>query len=207
MAETQTVIEELAGPARDAAVGALLEAIAGELGRGAELTPEPELRDASGAVTRSGPLSLPRRADFLVIRNGRRLFRQIEGAPAGEGEDGGDTPDRDRAGDPVALATEDGFVAEMAPFRWDAAQMTVYARQDQPDWAPLRRWFLEWFQTRHSEVAPELFGAVHSLDGPRRNGRGWIFTVDFGSAPVTCLADLISAVASTGAARMRLGQG
>jgi hypothetical protein len=116
--------------------------------------------------------------------------------------DGGPAP----AGEPVALATEDGFVAEIGPFRWDAAELTVLSHQDQPDWAPLRRWFLEWFQSRRSEVAPELLGALHSLDGPRRNGQGWHFTVDFGSAPVACLADLIAALAASGAARMRLGQ-
>ena len=193
MAEPDPVIEELAAPARDAAVGALLRAMAQAIDLGGEVTPEPELRDPSGAVVRGGPLNLPRRADFSARVHGRKLSSRVDSPEAA-------------AGDPVALATADGFLAEIAPFRWDAAELTVFPQQPQPDWAPLRRWFLEWFQSRHCEVAPELFGALHSLDGPRRSGRGWNFTVDFGSAPVACLADLISAVASTGAARMRLGQ-
>jgi hypothetical protein len=80
----------------------------------------------------------------------------------------------------------------------------VYAPMSEPDWGPLRHWFLEWFQSRLSEVAPDLLGAVHSLDGPWRRGQGWAFTVDFGSAPLACLDNLIAALGEAGAARMRL---
>ena len=191
MAMSDPAIAELVEPARDAAVGALLEAMARAIESGAEVVPEPEIRDARGTVTRGGPLMLPRREDLAVTEGGHCRLRHAEGAPPGPG-------------DCVALATEAGFVAEVAPFRWDAAELTVLTRAGEPDWAPLRRWFLEWFQTRHGAEAPDLYGAVHSLEGPSQSGASWRFTLDFGSAPVECIGDLIEAVAASGAARMRL---
>ena len=183
----------LAGPPRDQAVGGLLEALAQALDAGAEVTPEPELRDPDGTVLREGALSLPRRSDLAVTRDGAREIRELDGGAAPPGPK-------------VALAAAGGFIAEIGPFRWDAADLRVYAGTDQPDWAPLRRWFLEWFQSRHSELAPDLLGVVHSLEGPWPKGRAWAFTLDFGSAPAGCLAALITALAECGAARMRLGR-
>ena len=180
-------------PLRDLSIGAILEALARELEADAEVVPEPELRDAAGKVARSGPLNLPRRGDLAVTRNGRTLMRRIESDPVPGGES-------------LVAQTIDDFEAEIHPFRWDAAILTVFARQEMPNWAPLRRWFLEWFQSRYSEVAPDLYGALHSLDGPRAIPGGWVFTIDFGSAPAACVIDLIGALAESGAARMRIGQ-
>jgi hypothetical protein len=188
-----SALSDLAGPPRDQAVSGLLEALAEALDSGDDVTPEPELRDPAGTVLREGALSLPRRSDLAVTHDGEREVHQL---------DAGEAP----AGPKVALAAAGGFIAEIGPFCWDAADLTVYAGAATPDWAPLRRWFLEWFQSRHSEVAPDLLGAVHSLDGPWKKGRGWGFTVDFGSAPVACLAALITALADCGAARMRMGR-
>ena len=186
-------LSRLIEPLRDLAIGAILEAMARELEADADVVPEPELRDAAGRVTRGGPLNLPRRGDLAVTKGGRTLMRRIESGLA-------------PGGNSLVVQTSGGFEAEILPFRWDAAQLTVFAGQEQPNWAPLRRWFLEWFQSRYSEVAPDLYGAVHSLDGPRPVAGGWAFTVDFGSAPVVCVIALITAMAKSGAARMRIGQ-
>ena len=193
MTSPDPVLAALAEEPRDQAIGGVLEALARALETGADVVCEPELRDAHGAIARTGPLNLPRRDDLAVTDDGHTHIRSIESPEA-------------MPGAPVVVATDDGFVAEIGPFRWDAADLTVFAPMDQPDWTTLRRWFLEWFQSRHSEVAPELLGALHSLDGPRPVGRGWAFTVDFGSAPVACLSGLIEALAEAGAVRMRLGQ-
>lgn len=188
---TDPALSRLIEPLRDLAIGAILDQMARELEAGADVDPEPELRDAAGMVARSGPLSLPRRGDLAVTKDGRTLLRRIEsGRPA--------------PGRSLVAQHSGGFEAEMVPFRWDAAKLTVVAKQEQPNWGPLRRWFLEWFQSRYSEVAPDLYGAVHSLDGPRAVAGGWAFTVDFGSAPAACITDLIAALARSGAERMRL---
>jgi len=180
-------------PLRELAIGAILDALARELDADVDVDPEPELRDAAGAVARSGPLNLPRRGDLAVTKDGRTLLRRIESEPPPTGKS-------------LVAQHSSGFEAEILPFRWDAAAVTVLAKQEQPNWAPLRRWFLEWFQSRYSEVAPDLYGAVHSLDGPCRVRGGWAFTIDFGSAPATCVIDLIAALAKSGAERMRIGQ-
>lgn len=186
-------LRQMVEPLRDAAIGEILEVMARELESEADVAPEPELRDAEGRVTRAGPLNLPTRGDLLVTKAGRTLVRRIEGGP----------PAAEKT---LIVQIGRGFEADLRPFRWDAAVMTVFAKQLQPNWTPLRRWFLEWFQSRYSEVAPDLYGAVHAIDGPREVKGGWAFTIDFGSAPAGCLVDLINAVAETGASRMRIAQ-
>ncbi|MEM7566628.1 MAG: hypothetical protein AAF321_05290 [Pseudomonadota bacterium] len=76
---------------------------------------------------------------------------------------------------------------------------------DEPDWRPLRRWFLEWFQSRFSDEAPDLDGAVHALQGPDRVSGGWRLRIDLGSAPVEAMSDLVAALEATGARRVRIG--
>ncbi|HUS55931.1 MAG TPA: hypothetical protein VMY41_18235 [Thermohalobaculum sp.] len=191
MSPLDPALSRMIEPLRELAIGAILDALAHELEADADVDPEPELRDAAGVVVRSGPLNLPRRGDLAVTRDGRTLVRRIESGPPPVGKS-------------LVAQHSDGFEAEILPFRWDAAEMTVFAKQEQPNWEPLRRWYLEWFQSRYSEVAPDLYGAVHSLDGPRRVAGSWAFTVDFGSAPAACVIDLISAMAKSGAERMRI---
>jgi hypothetical protein len=186
-------LSRLIEPLRDLSIGGILEALARELETSADVIPEPELRDAAGNVMRGGALNLPSRSDLAVIKDGHTLLRRIES-------------DAVPSGDAVVVLTRSGFEAEFLPFHWDAAKLTVFTDQEQPDWTPLRRWFLEWFQSRYSEVAPDLYGAIHSLDGPRPVPGGWAFTVDFGSVPIACVIDLISALAKSGANRMRIGQ-
>ena len=193
MSRPKQGLSRLIEPLRDQSIGGILEALARELEDNADVIPEPELRDAAGNVKRGGALNLPSRGDLAVIRGGKTRLRRIES---------GEVP----GGKPVVVLTSDGFEAEFLPFHWDAADLTVFTNQERPGWGPLRRWFLEWFQSRYSEVAPDLHGVIHSLDGPRRVPGGWAFTIDFGSVPVACVVDLISAVAKSGARRMRIGQ-
>ncbi|MEL6766790.1 MAG: hypothetical protein AAFP17_06390 [Pseudomonadota bacterium] len=76
----------------------------------------------------------------------------------------------------------------------------------EPDWRPLRRWFLEWFQSRFADEAPDLDGAVHSVQGPDRVPGGWRLRIDLGSAPVDAVSALIGALEATGAQRVRIGE-
>lgn len=193
MTPPDPALSRLIAPLREQTIGAILEAMARALEADADVIPEPELRDADGRVARSGPLNLPRRGDLAVTSRGRTLIRRIESGPVS-------------GANALVVRTSGGFEAEITAFRWEAADLTVFAGGERPDWGPLRRWFLEWFQTRYSEVAPDLYGAVHSLDGPRRVPGGWGFTADFGSAPVACIVALIAAVADSGANRMRIAQ-
>jgi hypothetical protein len=180
-------------PVRDIAVGEILEVMARRLDSGAHVIHEPMQRDADGHVTRSGKLRLPVRGDLEVTAGGRTLVQRVACEKVLNFE-------------PLTLIEPDGFVAVLKPFRWDAADVLVEARQATPNWTPVRRWYLEWFQSRFSELAPDLDGAVHGIDGPNEVPEGWRFTVDFGSAPIEALTDMVGAFAETGAARIRIGQ-
>ncbi|MEO1774666.1 MAG: hypothetical protein AAFS07_06920 [Pseudomonadota bacterium] len=179
-------------PVRDIAVGEILEAMARSLDRGYDVRAEPKRRDATGHVTREGELMLPTRGDLQVRYNGHDLTEEVRTRGS-------------LAFEPVTLVEPDGFVCVLSPFQWDNAKVLVERGEDQPDWGPVRRWFLEWFQSRFSAEAPDLDGAVHRLQGPDETGAGWLFTMDLGSAPVETLSDMIGAFAATGAARIRIG--
>lgn len=181
-------------PVRDIAVAGILETMARSLDEGHDVRPEPKHRDARGQVAREGRLALPRRGDLLIVRSGGDLERRVETVRALRFE-------------PVTLVEPDGFVCVITPFRWDAAAVRVEAEgAAEPDWGPVRRWYLEWFQSRFSDEAPDLEGAVHSLAGPETVPGGWEFVIDLGSAPVETLADLIGAFAATGVERIRIGE-
>lgn len=193
MSTPNLILTRLVEDPRDCSVAAILEAMARALDAGADVGPEPERRDAAGRVIRSGPLHLPRRADLALSEGGRTLFCRIESLPGSPGN-------------VAVMQTAGGFSAEIRPFRWEAAELTVLAQQEELNWMPVRCWFLEWFQSRHTELAPDLLGAVHSIDGPRQVVGGWGLTVDFGTAPTACVTELVQAIAETGAQSMRIGQ-
>lgn len=186
------ILVALAMPLREEAVGELLEAVAAAIDSGADAASEPEARSATGKVMRLGPLRLPRRGDLSITEAGVTGMVQTQCAMP-------------KAEPPVVVLAPDGFPVEVAPFRWDQLHMVALFDEGIPDWAPLRRWFLEWFQSRISDVAPDLLGAVHRIDGPRAVRGGWRFTIDLGSAPVAALPDLVMAMAATGATGLQLG--
>ncbi len=194
MAQLEARLRDFLEPLRNHGVGALLQALGEAIEQSADVVAEPVRRDPDGAVLRQGPLSLPSRGDVAVTRGGRRLVRRVESGALDCFE-------------PMTLVAEGGFTTVLSPFAWEEAHLIVESRQAKPDWGPLRMWFLEWFQPKVTDVAPELSGALHALDGPWQTPRGWRMTVDFGSAPTASVAALVAAVAESGALRLRVGQG
>ena len=186
---------QLAGllePVRDLAVGRLLQEIAEALARGGRVRHEPALRSAEGRILREGALHLPRRADLAITRGGHTVFRDVEA--------GGKL-----SFEPVTIEALHGCAATIAPFRWEAAWLSVELHQGKLDLTPIRRWFLEAFQSRYGELAPDLDGAVHALSGPRRAGSACAFRCDLGSAPVETFADMLEAFARSGATFLHVG--
>jgi hypothetical protein len=183
-------------PVRDIAVGEILESLAESLDRGLDVRTEPKQRTPQGGIAREGRLALPRRCDLLVRRREGDLVRQVRSEKLLRFE-------------PVTLVEPDGFVCVITPFRWDAALVVVTAGAltHEPDWGPVRRWYLEWFQSRFTDEAPDLDGSLHRLSGPETLEDGWRFELDLGSAPVEALSDMIGAFAATGVARIRIGDG
>lgn len=191
MTDLEARLAELLDPLRAQGVGALLQALAAALEAVADVETEPVRRDADGRVLREGPLALPERADLAVTQDGRRLLRRAESEPEPRFE-------------PVTLVSEGGFTTVLSPFRWEAAELLVEARQSAPDWGPLRLWFLEWFQPSFADVAPDLDGCVHRLSGPWPRGDGWRMELDLGSAPVAAVPALLEAVRRSGALRLHI---
>lgn len=188
-----TRLADVITPIRDVAVGELLDRMGRALDAGAKVAPEPTLRDGTGRILRDGTLHLPRRGDLAVTRNGHTRIERVEGP-------------RPLAFEPLSLLAEGGFTTIVAPFAWDRARIKVEAMQAKPNWTPLRHWYLEWFQTRFSDDAPDLEGALHGLGGPTDIPGGWVLELDLGSAPIGCFEDLIGAFARSGAARITVGE-
>jgi hypothetical protein len=98
------------------------------------------------------------------------------------------------------------MTARVAPFDWSAVPVRLRRARGAPDWTPVRRWYLEWFQARYGEESPDLLGVVHGLDGPVQDRDGWSFSVDLGSASVAGFAAMLAAFARTGCAEIRVGE-
>jgi hypothetical protein len=187
------MLEEALAPVRESAIAALLAAQARAIEAGAEIEPEPVRRDPAGQVKRQGRLGLPSRGDLSVTLDGRTLIQRVEAR-------------RVTAFLPIEVRTRSGFTGLIGPFRWEDAEVSFEALGGRPNWAPIRLWFLEWFQPRHSQLQPELSGCVHALDGPEEVGTVWKIHVDFGSAPIASVAALIETASETGCAKIRIGQ-
>lgn len=186
------MLEEVLAPVREDAISALLLAQARAIEAGAEIEPEPVRRDAAGRVRRQGRLSLPCRGDLSVTMDGRTLIQRVEAR-------------RITAFPPIELRTRSDFSGTIRPFRWEDAGIRLEMRDARPNWKPLRLWFLEWFQPRHTRLEPELAGVVHALDGPDERGDAWHAYLDFGSAPIAAVASLIEAAGKTGCTRLTIG--
>ncbi len=185
------VLTEHLSAVREATLTVLLEAQAKALNSGAEIEPEPIRRNPAGDIKRDGQLDLPSRGDLRVTRPGRTLIEQYQG---------GTVP----VFRPLQAYANPDFSADLHPFTWDRAVLDIRSEQIQPAWTPLRHWFLEWFQTRPTDLTPDLCGAVHRLDGPHSHPGGWRITVDLGSAPTSCVPAMIAAIGLSGCSRLRI---
>lgn len=185
-------LAEVLEPVRDLAIGQLLHELARALERGAHVRQEPMRRDRNERVVRQGALHLPRRDDLAVTEGGQTVMQRVQ-APGS------------LCFEPVQLTRPEGLVTIVRPFLWDAARLVAETPDDAPNWTPVRRWFLEAFQSRYGELAPDLDGAVHSLSGPQRIDGGWLFQVDLGSAPVEAVGEMIDAFAQSGVRRLVFG--
>jgi hypothetical protein len=186
-------IADLLEPVRDLYVSELLEAMAAELEAGGEVDAEPVDRDGEGRVRRRPPLDLPARQDLAVRRAGRTLTRRVPGEAA-------------LTFRPMTADISDVAAVRIAPFNWGACEVRCRGAAGRPNWTPVRRWFLEWFQARFGEESPDLFGVAHRLDGPVEEPGGWRFTVDLGSASVAGFAQMLAAFAQTGCQRIEVGE-
>jgi hypothetical protein len=107
---------------------------------------------------------------------------------------------------PVSAPISDVAAVRIAPFCWGATVIQAGAAAGRPNWTPVRRWFLEWFQSRFGEESPDLLGVAHAIEGPAATGGGWRFTVDLGSTSVAGFIAMLEAFGQTGCARIDVGE-
>lgn len=192
MSRIEPALVEVLEPVRDLAIGQLLHELARALERGADVRQEPMVRDRHERVVREGALHLPRRSDLAVTENGQTVMQRVRAPGA-------------LAFEPIEVTRPEGIVAIVRPFAWDAARVVAETPDEAPNWTPLRLWFLEAFQSRYGELAPDLDGAVHALSGPEPTAEGWAFEADLGSAPVEAVGEMIDAFALSGVRRLVIG--
>jgi hypothetical protein len=84
----------------------------------------------------------------------------------------------------------------------------VWFRLTDPDWALLEPWQRKWMNPERDGSQDEdgLSGVVHYLGKPIAEGGGHLFQIDFGSAPIEALLELVEVLAGMGAAEIELGR-
>jgi hypothetical protein len=182
------------GPMRDLHVADLLERMARAIDSGADVAPEPLARSRVGALMRTARLHLPFRRDLAVAAAARMLHPRI------------DTPLYPTADPRPTAICAGAFALNVTPFQWQAAEVRLMGGgADAFNWAALRLWFLEWTQPRKGDESPDLLGVAHSLSDPETIPGGARLRIDFGSAPVECVSELLDALVRTGADSGALG--
>jgi uncharacterized protein YtpQ (UPF0354 family) len=77
-----------------------------------------------------------------------------------------------------------------------------------PDWQQLQPWRDKWMDVHRQDVGDEdgLKGIVHHLGKPIAEGGGFLYIIDFGSAPVEALLEILAVLEQMGATELELGR-
>jgi len=84
----------------------------------------------------------------------------------------------------------------------------VWFRHPDPNWALLDGWKKKWlvFDRQAERDEDGLCGLVHYLGAPTVEAGGFVYCIDFGSAPVDALTDLLNALVDMGASEIEVGR-
>jgi hypothetical protein len=93
------------------------------------------------------------------------------------------------------------------PVMWEV--FILWCRHPSPDWRTLDAWRAKWLDMeRGADPNDEdgLSGVAHYLAPAVAEGGGYLFEIDFGSAPIEALMELIDALVRGGATEIELGR-
>lgn len=93
----------------------------------------------------------------------------------------------------------------LTKFRWDYCAVSLHPVPD--SWLPIWQWFDSWFDPdgRHQPDDDGFEGVIHAISQPEFDADGNTdFIVDFGSAPSTCVTELIESCSRAGVREMIL---
>jgi len=189
------VLGQLLDEIRDYYVNRFIDAINEQsLADGVTLTHEPAFCDSNGDVVIEGELEVPSRVDLLVISDGAvsdSILIDTDGILSFE---------------PIAFDwPENDLKVDLHPFQWNWMQVRIFGLKTNTDWAPIRDWFIGWFQ-ENDPADGELLGGVHWLSDPEYGDDYSQLSIDLGTAPVESFEELLDAIGQMGARRVQIGQ-
>jgi len=154
---------------------------------------EPAYSDADGEVVTEGRLELPVRGDLLILRDGavsEVLSVDTDGMLTFE---------------PLEFQWDDNALhVDLHPFQWNGIPLRIFGLPPNPDWTPLREWFLHWF-LEEDPPEDELLGGVHFMSDPEDDGECTQVSIDLGTAPVEVFEELLDALVKLGSNRVQIG--
>ena len=189
------MLGQLLDEIRDYYVNRFIDAINEQsLADGVTLTHEPAFCDSNGDVVIEGELAVPSRVDLLVISDGAAsdsILIDTDGILSFE---------------PIAFDwPENDLNVDLHPFQWNWMQVRIFGLKTNTDWAPIRDWFIGWFQ-ENDPADGELLGGVHWLSDPEYEDDYSQLSIDLGTAPVESFEELLDAIGQMGATRVQIGQ-
>ena len=189
------MLGQLLDEIRDYYINRFIDAINEQsLADGVTLTHEPAFCDSNGDVVTEGELAVPSRVDLLVISDGAAsdsILIDTDGILSFE---------------PIAFDwPENNLSVDLQPFQWNWMQVRIFGLKTNTDWAPIRDWFIGWFQ-ENDPADGELLGGVHWLSDPEYGDDYSQLSIDLGTAPVESFEELLDAIGQIGATRVQIGQ-
>ena len=189
------MLGQLLDEIRDYYINRFIDAINEQsLADGVTLTHEPAFCDSNGDVVTEGELAVPSRVDLLVISDGAAsdsILIDTDGILSFE---------------PIAFDwPENDLNVDLHPFQWNWMQVRIFGLKTNTDWAPIRDWFIGWFQ-ENDPADGELLGGVHWLSDPEYGEDYSQLSIDLGTAPVESFEELLDAIGQMGATRVQIGQ-
>ena len=189
------MLGQLLDEIRDYYINRFIDAINEQsLADGVTLTHEPAFCDSNGDVVIEGELAVPSRVDLLVISDGAAsdsIVIDTDGILSFE---------------PIAFNwPENDLNVDLHPFQWNWMQVRIFGLKTNTDWAPIRDWFIGWFQ-ENDPADGELLGGVHWLSDPEYGEDYSQLSIDLGTAPVESFEELLDAIGQMGATRVQIGQ-
>jgi hypothetical protein len=133
------------------------------------------------------------RADMAANVNGEAKLQEVN-------------PSTHLSFEPLKLDTGSGLVAAVHPVVWNDVGIKTDVRF--PD-SEIEAWAMQWLDMddHHDQDENELQGVIHSISRDDTGDEGTELTIDFGSAPVEALNDLISVLRKSGVSYITIHSG
>ncbi len=103
------------------------------------------------------------------------------------------------------IATDSGLKVSLSRFHWNHVEFRCEGALENTE--ALVAWAIRWLKPEVPQASPseELGGVIHSVTEPKVDAEGSCFTVDFGSAEVDALFELLEVLVRLGVQRLRMG--